>query len=181
MGFGEGLVKFAQWLWGMFPVRIIRSYQRGVKFKKGIVQPEQLEPGIRWGWPFVDSIEVVSIVEDVIDLPTQSITTSDGKTVSFSANISYEVVDLVAYFTNVQDFSESLPRVAAGHLAKQVREWSWDELHKGQKKLEESLKGTLTTRVKGWGVRVIECRLTDCVVAKQYRIYGMPVSKAEPE
>ena len=149
---------------------VIRCYERGVRFRNGRVTEGQLVPGVFFYVPLLWSIEVVPIVEDVIDLPTQSITTADGKMVSFSANISFTVEDAVLLYTEVQDFGENLSRVACGHLAMRVREWSWEELQSSQRKLESSLRDTLTTRVKGWGVRILECRLTDCVQAKQIRL-----------
>lgn len=167
MGWLQLVFDKIEYLW---PLRHIRSWERGVFMCCGWTYKKQLSPGV---WPFIPwfmAIEVLPVVEDVIDLPTQSITTSDGRMVSFSANVSYEVTDVVALYTQVQDFGENLSRVAAGHLAMRVREWSWDELQEGQRKLESSLRDTLTTRVKGWGVRILETRLTDMVQAKQFRL-----------
>lgn len=167
---GEFFGKILDWLHDLWPFRIVRPYQRGVRFWLGNVTGDQLTPGLYAFIPFFMAIEVVDVVEDVIDLPTQSITTKDGRMVSFSANISFEITDAVAMWTQVQDFQENLSRVACGHLAMKVREWSWDELQESQKKLESSLKDTLTTRVKGWGCKILECRLTDMVQARQIRL-----------
>jgi regulator of protease activity HflC (stomatin/prohibitin superfamily) len=167
---GELFARLLDNLRELWPVKIIHSYERGVRFKMGQVTEPQLMPGWYLFWPFFWSIYEVSVVEDVLDLPSQSITTKDGKMVTFSANVSYEVTDAVALWTEVQDFEVNLARVACGHLALKVREWEWIELQAKQKELESSLKGTLTTRVKSWGVRVLECRLTDFVQAKQIRL-----------
>ncbi len=156
-------------LYEVWPLRVVRSYQKGVPFWLGEVGEEK-GAGVYAFVPFFGAFEIVDVVEDVIDLPSQSITTKDGKMVTFSANVSFEVVDAVALWTQVQDFGENLSRVACGHLALKIREWTWDELQEGQRKLELSLRDTLTTRVKPWGVRVLECRLTDCVQAKQFRL-----------
>jgi regulator of protease activity HflC (stomatin/prohibitin superfamily) len=167
---GELFARVLDNLRELWPCKIIRSYQRGIRFKNGVVHEEQLVPGLYWFIPFFWAIEEVSVVEDVLDLPTQSITTADGKMVSFSANVSFEVTDAVLLYTQVQDFEQNLSRIACGHLAMRVREWRWDELQESQKKLEASLRDTLTTRVKGWGCRIIECRLTDLVQARQIRL-----------
>jgi regulator of protease activity HflC (stomatin/prohibitin superfamily) len=167
---GEFFTKLLDFLHDLWPLRIVRVYQRGVRFKFGIVTEPQLPPGWYAFWPFFWAIEVVDVVEDVLDLPTQSVTTADGKTVTFSANVSYEVLDASLLYTSVQDFENNFSRVASGHLAMRVREWKWDELMENRRKLELSLRDTLTTRVKGWGCQIIECRLTDCVQAKQFRL-----------
>jgi regulator of protease activity HflC (stomatin/prohibitin superfamily) len=166
--FGK-ILEFIHQLW---PLRIVRVYQAGVRFWMGCVVGEQLGAGLYWFLPFFGAIEIVDTVEDVMDLPVQSVTTKDGKSVMFSANVSYMVTDAKLLYTEVQDFEENLQRIATGHLALRVREWTWDELQEGQRKLEISLRDTLTTRVKGWGSKIIECRLTDCVQAKQFRLLG---------
>lgn len=167
---GDFLKLLADKIYDLWPLRVIRVYQRGVRFWLGDANPTPLEPGLYGFLPFFGAIEIVSVVEDVLDLPTQSVTTADGKTVTFSANVSYSVVDAVLLYTSVQDFEVNFSRVASGHLAMRVREWKWDELMENRRKLELSLRDTLTTRVKGWGCQIIECRLTDCVQAKQFRL-----------
>jgi regulator of protease activity HflC (stomatin/prohibitin superfamily) len=167
VGWIQFLFEKVEYLW---PLKKIKSFQRGVLMSCGWTCPRALKPGLYPFIPWLMDIEAVNVVEDVVDLPSQSITTKDGKTVTFSANVSYEVTDAVAMWTQVQDFGENLSRVACGHLAMKIREWDWEELQDGQRKLEISLRDTLTTRVKGWGVRILECRLTDCVQAKQIRL-----------
>ncbi len=167
---GELFARLLDNLRELWPVKIVRVYQRGVRFRNGTVTEPALPPGHYYFWPFFWAIEVVDVVEDVLDLPSQSITTKDGKMVTFSANVSFEVTDAVALYTEVQDFDENLSRIACGHLAMRVREWEWIELQESQRKLESSLRDTLTTRVKGWGVKIIECRLTDLVQARQIRL-----------
>ena len=59
-------------------------------------------------------------------------------------------------------------------LAKRVREWTWDELVASQRDLERSLRGTMTTRAKEWGVTIHDVGLTDLTIAKPLRLYGDP-------
>lgn len=163
----ENLVTF-------LPFRIVHSYQRGVRFSRGVAQAAQLEPGVHWFLPLFQSIEVVSVASEVLNLPTQTVTTLDGEPVSFSANIEYQVVDVVAMYCNVQDFEASVIGAAMGHLATKVRKNNYLDLVAEQSPLERSLRDTLTTRLKEWGVKVLDVRLTDFVRARAYRVYGDP-------
>lgn len=164
---GQNLRELAPW-------RIVRTYQRGVRFRAGI-DVEELSPGWHWFVPVWESIEVVDVVSDVLNLPTQSITTKDKRTVSFSANVEFETVDARLRYTKVLDFEMSLARIAMGHIAMKAREWTWEELFTGQRDLENSLKRTLTTRAAAWGIQINEVRLTDCVVSRAYRLLGDPM------
>lgn len=158
-------------LLALLPLKIIHSFERGVKFHLG-TDVAELGPGIHLFIPFFQSIEVIHVVPEVVNLPTQSLTTVDGHHISFSANIEFEVHDARAMFVGVQDFQSSLMNMAMNHLAYRVREWTWQELREGQRELERSMKDTLTTRVKKWGVTVLSVGITDLVEAQTYRIFG---------
>jgi regulator of protease activity HflC (stomatin/prohibitin superfamily) len=145
----------------LVPLKVVYSYQQGVRFHKGI-DTALLEAGLYWYVPFVQKIEVVDTVPSVMDLPNQPITTKDDIIVTISANVTYEITDARLMWTKVQDFEDSL----RGHIAARAREWSYAELLAGQKELEKSLKGTLTTYVKDWGVRVLDVKLTAFVKAR---------------
>ena len=148
----------------LLPFTILTSYQQGVRWTLGR-NPTLLKPGPRWRLPFFHSVSVHDVVDEVMNLPTQSVITKDNKTVCFSVNIAFRISDIVAHECNVQDFNESLAGAAMTHLAKRVREATLAELEtpEGLKKLEESLSRTLTTKVKRWGVEIIDVGFTDFV------------------
>jgi len=157
----------------LVPFRIVRNYERAVRFWLGTPGPE-LGPGFWWIVPGLWAIVVVDIRADTSNLPTQTVTTKDGKSVTFSANVEFSITDAVSYTTGVQQFDFSLTNVAMSHLAKRVREWTWDELVASQRDLERSLRGTMTTRAKEWGVTIHDVGLTDLTIAKPLRLYGDP-------
>lgn len=154
------------------PIRIVRSYEQGVKFVNGQHSQTPLGAGVYAIVPFFDAIETINCQEDVVDLPIQSITTTCGKQVSLSANVTFQVVDAVLNFTAVADFNENLQRLATRHIMSRVRDWSWAKLCEEQRDLEASLKGTLETRAKRWGVRIIDVGFDTMVQARQFRIFG---------
>ncbi len=163
------LIEIIRYIW---PVRIVKSYQRGVRFALGH-EPEELAPGWWLHVPFFMSIDAVDVVQDVVDLDIQAITTKDGKSVVISANVTFRITDAVAHWTSVQDFEENLPRMASRHVMAKAREWTWEELLAHQKDLERSLKETLNTRIArlGWGAEVDDVGLTDLVLARQWRMF----------
>lgn len=176
MAFFENLWNFLKELQ---PIRVVRSYEQGVYFRNGQISrwkigaPElAIPPGVYVVIPFFDDIELINIQEDTIDLPMQSITTKDGKAVTMSWNVEFQIVDAVLHFMSVADFNENLPRKASRHISSKVRDWTWDELLGAQSNLEASLKGTLQTATKDWGVKILKVGLTDMVQAKPYRLIG---------
>jgi regulator of protease activity HflC (stomatin/prohibitin superfamily) len=79
---------------------------------------------------------------------------------------------VLAAVMNVKEFSSGLRDVGMMHLAERAREMTWAELRDGQKEMEKSLRGTLTTRAKSWGVKITRVGLTDLVKARQFRHFG---------
>lgn len=150
-------------------MRIVRTYEQGVRFTNGIHSEKPVSPGVYAVIPFFDDIEKVNIQEDTIDLPMQTVTTKDEKSVTLSWNVEYQVVDAVKHFMAVRDFDENMPRRAARHIASRVRDKTLVELTEDQKELEDSLKGTLNTKAKTWGVKILDVGITDIVQAKTYR------------
>jgi regulator of protease activity HflC (stomatin/prohibitin superfamily) len=158
-------------LGALIPAKIVRSYQRGVKFRWG-VDVAELGAGLHWFWPLAESIEVKEVVEEVTNLPTQTVTTADGHAVTFSVNIAYEVQDARAYWTTVQDFDASLSAAAMTYLARELRERSWADLYGEQRKIESGLTRSLAQKLSRWGVRIVDVGITDLARARPIRLYN---------
>lgn len=171
------LTRLAQ-LW---PFAVVKPWQRAVRVTfvpfRG-VRVNVLGPGIVRALWFFDSLDIRDVQEDTFNCPSQSVTTQDDVAVTLSANFVYEIEDVEAAVLNVRQFDASLQDLAMVHLAERIREWTWPELLAGQKELERSLKGTLTTRAKDWGVQIVRVGLTDLVKTRQFRHFGDPLLSA---
>lgn len=166
------LFEFLTTIWReLVPARIIESWEQGIRFRRGEPDPDPLGPGIWFFKPFLDRIEVIPTKPRFIDLPTQSVTTQDNQTVTFSANICYEIENAVLAYTEVHDLEDFMSRASMGHLHGKIHEWSLVDLMAHLKDLEKSLEGTLQTRVRKWGIKVLDVKLTDMVKTRQYRLY----------
>lgn len=156
------------------PIRICRSYQRLVIFRWGI--PHRVgQPGLNWVWPFkIEVSEVTGVNEETRNLLSQSVTTADGTAVTFSCNLCFIVVDPTLYYTAVYNFEQSIDALSMTHLHARTRKLSWEMLRTDEalSELERSLKGTLTTKVKKWGVEMISVGFTDLVPSRAYRFFG---------
>lgn len=160
-------------LMSLLPFVIIYSYEGGVRWTFGR-NPVCLKPGFHWKIWFVHSIETITVVDDFIELPIQSIITKDEKLVCFSVNIGYRINDVVRHFCEVDDFQRATVGISMTHLAQRVREQSLTELVQDLKKLENSLQGTLTTRMKNWGTEIFSVGFTNFAqVPTQFRVFGI--------
>lgn len=166
-----------EWIDFIRPFRIPRDYERFVVFRMGLFH-RVMGPGFGWMWPFgVEEAELVDIREETGNPANQSVTTKDGKTVTFGCNLVYRVVDPQKYQCEVLNFDVSLGTYAMTYLHKRVREQDSADLLMNQKDLERSLEGTLSTRLKKWGAEIVSVGFTDFVIAKQYRIFGDTIQR----
>lgn len=154
------------------PFRVLRDYERAVVFRLGLYH-RTMNPG--WGWMIplgVEDAEIIDCREETGNLASQSVTTADGKAITFGCNLVYRVVDPQKYQCEVLDFDGSLGAYAMTHLHRRLREMSMADILVGQKDLEKSLEGTLSTRLKKWGAEIVSVGFTDFVTTKQYRLFG---------
>lgn len=156
------------------PFSVHRVYQRGVVFRWGLVHRIQ-QPGLRWHWPCkIEQVDKVYVAQETQTLMVQSATTKDDVAVAFSMNLVFRIVDPEKYITEVFDFAKSLDAYSMTHLFSRVRKLTYAELIDAaeQKKLEDSLTATLSTRLKVWGAEIDHVGFTDLVRAKAFRVFS---------
>lgn len=159
-------------LMALLPFVIIKSYERGVRFRFG-KSPIELKPGFHWKIWVYHFVEVGMVSDDYIETPIQSVITKDGKLVVFSVNIGYRIVDIVKHYTSVQEFTDSTKALAMVHLAKKVRESTLADTLADLKKLETSLRGTLSNQFKQWGTQVFAVGFVNfSEVPQQIRLFS---------
>jgi regulator of protease activity HflC (stomatin/prohibitin superfamily) len=154
----------------LWPFVRIPPWGKGVRYRydwrRSALTIQLLDPGIHLQIWWLDDTNIMSVVEQVYDLPSQPVTTKDDIAITFSVNFCFRVVDPIAAVVEVHDFTHSLQGLAMTHCAQKIRDWTWKELLEGQKDLERSLKGTMTTRAKRWGVEVTDVGITVLVRAR---------------
>jgi regulator of protease activity HflC (stomatin/prohibitin superfamily) len=155
----------------LIPARMVHEYERGVLFAGGRVKRE-LPPGLHWFVPGWQSIEVLPVAPETRDLPTQSVMTKDGKSVTFSCNVCYRIVDPCRNYVAIQSFDESLIAFAMVHLAGSISSRTLAAIKRDREALEVELADTLSEKVAAWGAEIEWIGLTDLVETRAFRLYG---------
>lgn len=160
-----------QWIDRLWPVVFIRPYQRGVAFICGRWVRE-VKPGAMLKILGVLEIDVVDVVEQIVELPVQSVTTKDRKPLAVKSAVRYRVTDPVAYHVKVSHTDTSIVNLCLVHMHHQIRRRTLDQIMKGQGGLERAILGRLGPHAERWGVAVESFALTDLVEARHYRLYN---------
>jgi regulator of protease activity HflC (stomatin/prohibitin superfamily) len=139
-------------------VRIVRPYQRGVIEQLGKYK-ETVDPGLQLIIPFIQTVRLVDMREQVGDVPPQEVITKDNVVVSVDAVIYYEPTDPQRLIYNVGNFILAITKLAQTNLRNLIGEMQLDEALTSRDSINLNLRQILDDATDKWGVRVVRVEL----------------------
>jgi len=134
-------------------VRIVRPYQQGIIEQLGKYK-QTVASGLHLIIPFIQSMQLVDMREQVVDVPPQEVITSDNVIVSVDAVIYYEPTDPQRLVYNIANFFMAITKLAQTNLRNVIGDMSLDEALTSRDKLNTELRRILDDATDKWGVRV---------------------------
>lgn len=142
--------------WIPLRVRTVHSIQQGVRWWWGHDTKILTKPGVYFYIPWIGDITTVDTRPKLIETQYQPIETIDGHTLSMSVGIRYRVRDARKWFTQIEDFENSLANLVQMHLYRAVSEQAYEDLKEGRKRIIGMAKKTARRAAWRWGVELIE-------------------------
>ncbi|HSL58836.1 MAG TPA: SPFH domain-containing protein [Acidimicrobiales bacterium] len=139
-------------------VRIVRPYQRGIVEQLGKYK-ETVDPGLRIIIPFVQSLRVVDMREQVVDVPPQEVITEDNVSVTVDAVVYYEPTDPQRLTYNIANFIMAVTKLAQTNLRNVVGDMTLDEALTSRDTVNVNLRQILDDATDKWGVRVVRVEI----------------------
>jgi regulator of protease activity HflC (stomatin/prohibitin superfamily) len=139
-------------------VRIVKPYQRGIVERLGKYK-QTVDPGLRLLIPLVDTMRIVDMREQVVDVPPQEVITSDNVGVSVDAVIYYEPTDPQRLIYNVANFILAVTKLAQTNLRNVIGDLPLDESLTSRDKINIALREILDDATDKWGVRVVRVEI----------------------
>lgn len=154
-----------QWVGKLFPrMTHLECTDIGVFIKRGH-RVRVLYPGIHWYWPVWTSFYCRPANTQTAALPTQALTTLDGKVVVVGGMVRYEFLrgkrDVQRALVEVDDVESSLEDEALAVFCAFITSKNLIELQEKRTEVNRSLTGRLQTRLKSYGVDILLAQLTD--------------------
>ncbi len=134
-------------------VKIVRPYQRGVVEFLGRYQTTY-DPGLRILVPFVQTMRMVDMREQVVDVPPQEVITKDNVVVSVDAVVYFEPTDPQRLVYNVANFMLAVTKLAQTNLRNLIGDMQLDEALTSRDSINMHLRQILDDATDTWGVRV---------------------------
>jgi regulator of protease activity HflC (stomatin/prohibitin superfamily) len=144
----------------VFPVRIVREYQRVVLFRVGRCVGTR-GPGLIFLIPFVDRPMIVDLRELYLEIPDQTAITKDNAPIKIDFIIFYKVVDPVTTILQVGNFAGAAQNIAATTLRSVVGDMSLDDVLSKREEMNMILRTKLDEVTERWGVKVTSVELRE--------------------
>lgn len=125
-----------------------------------------LKAGVHWCVPIIHQVYRQSIRLRICDLPTQTLTTADGHTLTLKGMLGYEIKNIRKLYDKLQHADDALSNLVSGHIATFVAAQNRGDftLLDIEREVLEKLD------FSQYGLGNIKLRLTDFAYIRAYRI-----------
>jgi regulator of protease activity HflC (stomatin/prohibitin superfamily) len=139
-------------------VKIVRPFQRGLVERLGRYKATK-DPGFNLIIPFIETMQLVDMREQVVDVPPQEVITEDNVVVSVDAVVYYEATDPQRLIYNVADFFTAITKLAQTNLRNLIGDLELDKALTSRDTINLQLRDVLDDATDKWGVRVVRVEI----------------------
>lgn len=139
-------------------VKIVRPYQRGLVERLGKYKTTRA-PGLNLIVPFIETMQLIDMREQVVDVPPQEVITADNVVVSVDAVVYYEATDPQRLVYNVADFFTAITKLAQTNLRNLIGDLELDKALTSRDTINTQLRDVLDDATDKWGVRVVRVEI----------------------
>jgi len=150
---------------------VIDQYDMGVVLRFGKYH-RTVGPGLHLIAPFgiEDSLED-TVVRTTSYLETQTVTSSDGKSVNITGILVYKIGNIKRWLLEVDDAEDALHDMTYGIISELAETKSWAQIMKPT--FMDEVTELVQEEAITWGARVEAVKLSDRVTSKSLRLMGM--------
>ena len=141
-------------------VKIVRQYERAVVFRLGKLLGER-GPGLFVIIPFVDRIVKVDLRIKELDVPKQTIISSDNVSLDVDAVIYYKVTDSCKAIVEVEDYEAATALLAQTTLRDVLGQNELDAILSKRDELNKEVQEILDIATDPWGMQVVIVTMRD--------------------
>jgi len=141
-------------------VKITRQYERAVVFRLGKLLGEK-GPGLFLIIPFVDRIVRVDLRVRELDVPKQTVISSDNVSLDVDAVIYFKVTDSCRAIIEVEDYEAATALLAQTTLRDVLGQNELDSILSERDRLNKTVQELLDVATDPWGMQVVVVTMRD--------------------
>jgi regulator of protease activity HflC (stomatin/prohibitin superfamily) len=161
-------------------LRVIKEYERGVKFTLGKFS-SIMTPGLNLVVPIFQTCEKVDIRTKAVDVPDQDCMTKDNISVNVNAVIYYKISDAKKSIIEVEDYMYATSQLAQTTMRNIVGEVELDELLSNRDDISLKIKDIIDKATDPWGIKVDAVELKDVILPGDLKRTMSKQAEAERE
>lgn len=147
-------------LFALSGIRIIKEYERGVKFRLGRYVG-MMNPGFNYVIPILEKWVRIDTRVFTVDIPTQEVITKDNIPATINAVIYFRVKNPDRAILAVRDYHYAIGKYAQTTLRNIVGEFSLDEVLSKRELIASRLEKIVDEATDPWGLDVTRIELQD--------------------
>lgn len=173
-----------EWIGKFFPRFATLEMNQGALKTEGFFLPPRFRrfkddcritvmgPGLHWWWPATTTFERYPTAYQTDNLPSQTIETPDGATVTVGGMISYRITNLGLLLPFCHEPIKVIQTVTLPAIHQVVCRLPWAELQEQQRKgtINTKLRNEAKKRLAEFGIEVSDVELTDLARARVFRL-----------
>lgn len=177
---GIGIATLVAGLIGIAGIRIVRPTHKMLIETLGKYS-KTADQGFNWIIPIIQSARYVNITEQMVDVPEQTVQTSDKLNTKVDAMVYYQVKDVKASEYNVDDHRRQLTSLARTTLRAVMGNMSLTECIQKRDKINSDVEKVLDKETDSYGVSVLRVEVQRIEPPKDVQDSMNEVVKAEQE
>lgn len=140
-------------------------WEQGIRVRMGN-RVRKMEKGVYLKLPFIDAVYIQSVRRRMQHLPTQTVCTRDGKTVTLGGAVGYSIADIHRLYSTVHDAAATIANVCQCAIAEVVLSSTTDACSPAAIAAE----ATKLVKFDQYGLSEAEICITDFAFVKTFRI-----------
>ena len=173
MTFGEFLKEALSHLYGLWPLRIVKDWEQGVRLRHGnatalLTSTNGLfGTGLHVFWPLLGEVLTQETNIETPETELQTHTSRDGKPVTFSLAVRYRVRDLRLLWLKIHDQEATIQEEVRSAAGSVIVELDFAEM---PSKFPDAVARTAQKNMHGWGMDIISVALINYTDAQAVRL-----------
>lgn len=159
-------------------IRIIFEYKRALKFRFG-KYIKILQPGLRWIFPFIETVQIVDIRVITINILSQEVMTEDNVPCSIDGVVFFKISNPEMAVLEVEEYKFAISQLAQAALRDVCGKVELDTILSKREEMGRNIKSIVMEETREWGIEIIDVKIKDIQLPENMK--RMMANQAEAE